>query len=119
MTVGSSPEPRFEAVSFDHVAATRCPCGWARRAFAGISGGVASMHVVTIESDSQLHYHKRMTEFYYVLEGDGVIEADGQVIPAHPGVALMIKPGCRHRARGRLTILNLPVPAFDPQDEYV
>jgi hypothetical protein len=30
----------------------------------------------------------------------------------------MIKPGCRHRAVGRFTILNIPIPAFDPADEH-
>jgi hypothetical protein len=30
----------------------------------------------------------------------------------------MIKPGCRHRAVGDLRILNIPVPAFDPADEW-
>ena len=35
-----------------------------------------------------------------------------------PGSAIMIKPGCRHRAIGNLKLLNIPVPAFDPADEY-
>jgi hypothetical protein len=30
----------------------------------------------------------------------------------------MIKPGCRHRAIGKLKILNIPIPAFDPDDEF-
>jgi hypothetical protein len=30
----------------------------------------------------------------------------------------MIKPLCRHRAVGRLRVLNIPIPAFDETDEW-
>jgi mannose-6-phosphate isomerase-like protein (cupin superfamily) len=76
------------------------------------------MHVVQIESDSELHLHRRTTEFYYVLEGTGHLELDGDRIPLRPGVAAMIRPGCAHRAVGTLRILNVPIPAFDPEDEF-
>ena len=32
--------------------------------------------------------------------------------------SVLIKPGCRHRAVGDLKIVNVPVPAFDPEDEW-
>ncbi len=32
--------------------------------------------------------------------------------------ALLIRPGCRHRAVGKLKRVNVPVPAFDPDDEW-
>ncbi len=76
------------------------------------------MHVVEISTESRTHYHKRMTEFYYVLEGQGQIELDEQLFDIGPGSAVMIRPGCRHRAIGKLKILNVPVPAFDPDDEW-
>jgi mannose-6-phosphate isomerase-like protein (cupin superfamily) len=59
-----------------------------------------------------------MTEIYYVLEGEGHLELDGDRIELRPGCAVMIKPGCRHRAVGRLKIINVPIPAFDPADEW-
>jgi hypothetical protein len=31
---------------------------------------------------------------------------------------VLIRPGARHRAVGKLRILNIPVPAFDPADEH-
>ena len=34
------------------------------------------------------------------------------------GHAVMIPPGVRHRAVGRMTILNVVVPPFDPADEW-
>lgn len=76
------------------------------------------MHVVDISVDARVHYHKRMTEIYYILEGDGYIELDGERHAVRPGDAIMIKPLCRHRAIGRLRVLNVPVPAFDPDDEW-
>jgi len=100
------------------VEAVRCPCGWARRAFATPENNVATMHLVSIEADSRVHYHKRMTEIYLVLEGEGFMELDGERIPVRPMTAIFIKPGCRHRAVGRMTIVNVPVPAFEESDEY-
>jgi mannose-6-phosphate isomerase-like protein (cupin superfamily) len=96
----------------------RCPCGWTRRAFAGLTGGAASVHLVEIEADSRTHYHKSMTEIYVVLEGEGHMELDGETIPLQPMTAVYIPPGCRHRAVGRLKLLNVPVPAFDEKDEW-
>jgi mannose-6-phosphate isomerase-like protein (cupin superfamily) len=108
----------FMITQLDALPSVRCPCGWARRAFAQQPGAVASVHVVDIEADARAHYHKRMTEIYVVLEGQGQIEADGQLYPVKPLTAVYIPPGCRHRAVGRLRILNIPIPAFDPADEW-
>ena len=110
--------PRYQVVHLADLPAVPCPCGSAKRAFGEASDGVASMHIVEIKEDSELHYHKRMTEFYYVLEGKGYIELDGRRLKVGPGSAVMIKPLCRHRAIGQLKILNVPVPAFDPHDEW-
>lgn len=109
---------RYEVVQLADLPAVPCPCGSAKRAFQKESDGVASMHIVEIKEDSELHYHKRMTEFYYVLEGHGKMELDGALFDIGPGSAVMIKPFCRHRAIGQLKILNIPVPAFDPDDEW-
>ena len=76
------------------------------------------MHVTEILEDSKAHYHKRMTEIYLVLEGQGHIELDGECVPVKPMSAVLIKPGCRHRAVGRIKILNVPIPAFDSDDEW-
>lgn len=108
----------YEITQFDSVESVPCPCGTSKRAFMGPDNAVASMHVTTIEADSRTHYHKKMTEFYFVLEGEGAIELDGESFPLKPMTAVMIKPGCRHRAVGHLKIINVPVPKFDPEDEW-
>ena len=108
----------YHLAQLDAIPSVRCPCGHARRAFAEVPGAVASLHVVDIEQDSRTHYHKGMTEIYLVLEGEGFFELDGERVPVKPMSAVYIRPGCRHRAVGRLRIVNLPVPAFDPHDEW-
>jgi mannose-6-phosphate isomerase-like protein (cupin superfamily) len=98
----------------------RCPCGWARRAFADVPDAPASVHRVEVEVDAQTHYHREHTEIYYVLEcaAGAAIELDGERVAVGPGHAVMIPPGVRHRAVGRMTILNVVVPPFDPADEW-
>jgi mannose-6-phosphate isomerase-like protein (cupin superfamily) len=76
------------------------------------------MHIVDIEEDARAHYHKKLTEIYFILEGTGHIELDGKKLPIKPLTAVLIKPGCRHRAIGRMRIVNVCIPAFDPEDEY-
>lgn len=76
------------------------------------------MHIVDIKQDSEAHYHKHHTEIYLILEGEGHIELDGKLYPVKPMTTVMIKPGCRHRAVGKLKIANIPIPAFDEDDEW-
>ena len=112
-------QPRHHVVHMDEIESTACPCGWAKRAFADMTGSPASFHIVQITEDSTVHYHKRMTEIYHVLEGQGHLELDGRRVPVRPGSTVMIQPGCHHRAVGKLTIINVAIPAFDPTDEYL
>lgn len=102
----------------DQTKPVRCPCGFSRRAFASAPGNAASIHLVEILEDARTHYHKSMTELYLVLEGEGHMELDGERIPVKPMTAVYIKPGCRHRAIGKLKIINIPIPAFDESDEW-
>ncbi len=109
----------FQIAHLSEIDPTPCPCGQARRAFMNDQNEVASMHIVEIKKDSETHFHKEMTELYYVLDGEGHIELDDEIHPLSPGVAVLIQPGCRHRAVGsNLKILNVPVPKFRPDDEY-
>ena len=109
---------KYHLAQLDEIPQIRCPCGFTRRAFADSTDNVASLHVVEIEADSRTHYHKRTTEIYLVLEGEGQMELDGQLHPVKPMTAIYISPGCRHRAIGKLKIINIPVPAFDVKDEW-
>jgi mannose-6-phosphate isomerase-like protein (cupin superfamily) len=108
----------YHIAQLDQVPPVRCPCGQARRAFAAPDNSVATMHLVDISVDARTHYHKKMTEMYLVLEGEGFLELDGQRVAVKPMTAVFIKPFCRHRAIGKLRIVNVPIPAFDPADEW-
>lgn len=108
----------YHIAHLQEIPPTPCPCGQARRAFADLPDAAASVHLVDISADARSHYHQRMTEIYLVLEGEGHLELDGEQIPVKPMTAVYIRPGCRHRALGKLKIINIPVPAFDPADEW-
>lgn len=111
--------PRFRIVHVPEIEPVPCPCGSVRRAFVDDPDHIASLHVVDIKKDSETHYHKEHTELYYVLAGEGQIELDGQRFDIREGTSILIKAGCRHRAMGKLRLLNVPIPAFDPQDEWL
>ena len=73
-----------------------------------------------ITEDARAHYHKEHTETYVVLECEegAAVELDGELMPVKVGVAVLIPPGVQHRAVGRMVILNVVVPPFDPADEW-
>ena len=110
--------PNYLLTQLDQLPPIPCPCGSARRAFAVPGETVASAHLVDICEDARPHFHHHMTEVYVVLEGEGELELDGERLPVKPLTAVYIKPGCRHRAIGKLRVLNLVIPAFDPADEW-
>jgi len=103
---------------FDDIEAVNCPCGFAKRAFALPENSTATVHVVEIQRDSKVHYHKEHTEIYLILEGEGYLELDGDRVRVRPFSTALIKPLCRHRAVGNLRIVNICIPPFDPADEW-
>ena len=82
----------FAVAQLDEIDAVRCPCGWTRRAFAGVEGGPATVHLLDVETDARVHYHKKMTEIYLVLEGEGHLELDGERVPLRPMTSVMTSP---------------------------
>jgi mannose-6-phosphate isomerase-like protein (cupin superfamily) len=108
----------FMVAQMDAMDAIRCPCGFTRRAFASPENSVATLHLLDVQIDARVHYHKKLTEIYLILEGTGHMELDDQTVPLQPMTAILIKPGCRHRAVGKLRVAVIPVPAFDPADEW-
>lgn len=108
----------YMIADFGQIGAIECPCGLARRAFVSPDNHTATMHIVDIQEDARAHYHKKLTEIYFILEGTGHIELDGKKLPIKPLTAIFIKPFCRHRAVGRMRIVNVCIPAFDPKDEW-
>jgi mannose-6-phosphate isomerase-like protein (cupin superfamily) len=111
-------EKNFLIAQLDEIPTINCPCGLTRRAFTEDTDRYASLHLLDVQKDAQLHYHKEITEIYFILEGDGYIELDGERVPVKPLTGILIKPGCRHRAVGNLRVTIIAIPAFDPKDEW-
>lgn len=113
-------KPRFEIVDYAELPGVACPCGTARRAWIEADDFPATIHRTEIDRDARRHYHKRLTEVYYFLEvaPGGRMELDDQQIEVRAGMSILIRPGTRHRAIGRMTVLIVCSPKFDPADEW-
>lgn len=114
----NSPKP-WQIVDLASLHETPCPCGSARRGFTDVPDFPATLHLTEISIDAKVHAHRRLTELYYILEAgpDAAMELDDDRIPVRPGMAILIRPGVRHRAVGRMKVLIYVTPKFDPADE--
>jgi quercetin dioxygenase-like cupin family protein len=74
-------------------------------------------HAVDIQ-DAKLHYHKRSTEIYYVLEGGGELLLDGVAHELRKGSLAHIPPGVVHGARGRMRVLVVGIPDIANDDYF-
>ena len=118
--VPSKTLPFYEVADFNDLPGVACPCGTARRAFADVMDFPATVHVTEISSDAKLHYHKKLTETYFFLqcEPNAKMQLNDEIIPVREGMSIVIRPGTRHRAIGRMKVLILVLPKFDPHDEW-
>ena len=93
------------------------PCGTSRRIFTRNDHPVANLHVTEI-TDSRKHWHQKATEIYYILEGQGQMELNDDVIQLEPGLAIRIDPGTAHRVKGNIKTLIVVIPAAEHGDEF-
>ncbi|MEM9827154.1 MAG: cupin domain-containing protein [Planctomycetota bacterium] len=116
-TSSSIPPTR---VSLPELPAVDCPCGVARRWLSGDDRFPGTVHLTEITEAAKVHYHKRQTEVYVILQCQpgALIELNGQTHPVDVETAICIPPGVRHRAVGRMKVLIICTPDFDPDDEY-
>ena len=84
-------------------------CGAIRCLIEEKDGAAGEVHHVQIK-DAKLHYHQRTDEFYYVIEGQGKMVLDDQVIDLHQGVVVYVPRGTKHKAFGNLTVLTVCIP---------
>lgn len=66
------------------------------------------------------HYHKLSEEFYFLLEGEGKMEIDGETREVGPGDAILIPPGAWHQitATTALRFLCCCAPPYAHADTY-
>jgi mannose-6-phosphate isomerase-like protein (cupin superfamily) len=69
---------------------------------------------------TQRHHHKLSEEFYFILEGSGSMEIDGESRAVGPGDAILIPPGAWHTivAREDLRFLCCCSPPYAHEDTY-
>lgn len=69
---------------------------------------------------TQRHYHKVSEEFYFLLEGSGEMEVDGETRLLAPGDAVLIPAGSWHQivALSPLRMLCSCAPPYAHEDTY-
>ena len=69
---------------------------------------------------TERHYHARTEEIYFLLDGEGELEIDGETRPVAPGDAILIPAGARHqiRAAAPLRFLCCCAPPYSHDDTY-
>jgi mannose-6-phosphate isomerase-like protein (cupin superfamily) len=98
----------------------RSTCGWRDRLISHEDrelGPAAWAHSVDIDG-ARPHYHKRSTELYYVLDGEGTVLLDGEEYGVRKGSLVHIPPGVVHGARGRMRVLVIGIPDIDDDDYF-
>jgi mannose-6-phosphate isomerase-like protein (cupin superfamily) len=99
----------------------RSACGWRDRLIsvedAGL-GPAAWAHAVDIDG-AQPHFHKRSTELYYVLSGEGAVILNGAEHPVKAGSMVHIPPGVIHSAVGRMRVLVVGIPDIAEDDYFL
>jgi mannose-6-phosphate isomerase-like protein (cupin superfamily) len=103
----------------DEAPTVPCPCGQSTRPLTRADTPACNLHVTFIK-DSVRHYHKLCTEVYYILEGVGKMELNGDVVDIEPGTVVYIEPYTAHRLwsdEGVRTVV-FGFPALNLEDEY-
>jgi mannose-6-phosphate isomerase-like protein (cupin superfamily) len=69
---------------------------------------------------TQRHYHARTEEIYFLLEGEGEMEVDGDRLRVGPGDAVLIPAGAWHqiRAEAPLRFLCTCAPPYSHDDTF-
>ncbi|MCU0796337.1 MAG: cupin domain-containing protein [Akkermansiaceae bacterium] len=70
---------------------------------------------------TERHYHRVSEEFYFVLEGAGVMEVDGEEREIRAGDAVLIPPGAWHQiqATDDLRFLCCCAPPYSHEDTFM
>ena len=75
-------------------------------------------HAVDIDG-AELHYHKRSTELYYVLEGNGSVVLNDVEHEVSKGSLVHIPPMAVHGARGKMRVLVVGIPDIADDDYFL
>jgi len=90
------------------------------RANAPVANQSLAEATIPAGAETERHYHRLSEEFYYILQGTGVMEIDGRKTEVHPGDAILIPAGAWHQIRGKtdLVFLCCCAPPYSHEDTY-
>lgn len=79
--------------------------------------------LVQVRGSLPLHFHRRTREVVYLLEGEGILQLDGENIPIRPGAVARILPGQVHTFTNQgatpAVFLVVTAPRFDEKDRIM
>jgi len=87
--------------------ADECPHKWFNQTLCGVNESVVRLGVV--EGEYHWHKHDDDDEFFYVVEGQLLIDLEGQTIELLPKQGTVIPKGVMHRPRAPIRTVILMV----------
>ena len=84
-------------------------CGQIRPLIEAKDGAAAEVHHVEIDH-AKLHFHAKTDEIYYIIDGEGTMVLNGEVMQVRKGMVVYVPRGVHHKAVGRLTVLTVCIP---------
>jgi len=92
------------------------------RANAPVSNQSLAEATIAPGEATERHYHRDSEEIYYLVEGSGEMELDGQRAAVSAGDAILIPPGAWHQIRadaaGPLRLLCACAPPYRHEDTF-
>jgi mannose-6-phosphate isomerase-like protein (cupin superfamily) len=91
------------------------------------TSGSKKMSIATIlinpSEESKKHFHKKMEEIYYIVEGEGEIMIDDMISKIKKGHAILLPVGSLHQIKNTgksiLKFISADSPPYDEKDVYI
>lgn len=109
-------EIRYKPLEVIDVGALAAACGdrWYNESLCRVNESVVRVGIV----EGQYHWHKHDgdDEFFYVIDGELLIDLEGRTVSLRPGQALVVPKGVVHRTRAprRTVMLMVETAAIVP-----
>ncbi len=101
----------------------RITCGLMRKLTGNTDSKSMDFAYVTIKEPTKRHFHKKLTEVYFVLKGAINVELDGKTEHLKKGQMVMIFPNTNHKAwktsKTGAEILVVCSPPWSEEDEIL
>ncbi len=109
-------QPDSEIPTFDDV------CGKIRVLTSAKETDKINLVEVVANKPAMCHFHRKTTEIYYVVEGEGWVRISGRAHGIKHGSRVIIQPGDCHqllpKSGSTLKVLVMAAPAWQKTDEF-